>query len=48
MINKETKAASSEKTIKLKNLKTLSKNQLETIIGGPETSRGTVTDVGKQ
>ncbi|WP_337968315.1 hypothetical protein [uncultured Flavobacterium sp.] len=32
---------------KLKDLKSLSKNQLEIIIGGPETSRGTVTGVAK-
>lgn len=31
------------KRTKLKNLVPLSKNQLETIIGGPETDRGTVT-----
>ncbi|WP_337968310.1 bacteriocin [uncultured Flavobacterium sp.] len=35
-----------EKASKLKNLKNLSKNQLETIVGGPETSRGTETGVG--
>jgi bacteriocin-like protein len=45
MINKEVKDARSEKTVKLKDLKPLSKNQLETIIGGPETSRGTTTQV---
>jgi hypothetical protein len=46
MTNKEIKTASSEKTTNLKNLKSLSKNQLETIVGGPETSRGTETSVG--
>ncbi|WP_263362564.1 bacteriocin [Flavobacterium collinsii] len=46
MKNKITKLIESEKTIKLKNLKPLSKNQLETIVGGPETSRGTETKVG--
>ncbi|WP_263362551.1 bacteriocin [Flavobacterium collinsii] len=35
-----------EKNGKLKELKPLSKNQLETIIGGPETSRGTEVKVG--
>ncbi|WP_263362547.1 hypothetical protein [Flavobacterium collinsii] len=45
MINKETKDARLEKSIKLKNLKTLSKSQLETVVGGPETSRGTTTEV---
>ncbi|CAA9199285.1 bacteriocin [Flavobacterium collinsii] len=47
MINKETRAARLEKSTKLKNLKPLSKNQLETIVGGPETSRGTTTQVDK-
>ncbi|CAA9199287.1 bacteriocin [Flavobacterium collinsii] len=36
----------SEKMAKLKDLKPLSKKQLETIVGGPETSRGTRTTVG--
>ncbi|WP_263362558.1 bacteriocin [Flavobacterium collinsii] len=45
MKNKETKTSNSEKDIKLKTLKPLSKNQLETIVGGPETSRGTTTEV---
>ncbi|WP_263362552.1 bacteriocin [Flavobacterium collinsii] len=39
------KTINSKGITKLKNLKPLSKNQLETIVGGPETSRGTVTDV---
>jgi bacteriocin-like protein len=42
---KESKISSSEKDTKLKTLKPLSKNQLETIVGGPETSRGTKTGV---
>ncbi|MEG1227609.1 MAG: bacteriocin [Flavobacterium sp.] len=46
MKNKEIKAKTSEKFAKLKNLKTISKNQLENIVGGPETSRGTKTGVG--
>ena len=46
MKNEITKLIESEKAIKLKNLKPLSKNQLETIVGGPETSRGTTTQVG--
>jgi bacteriocin-like protein len=44
MKNKKTKAANI-KTTKLKSLKPLSKKQLETIVGGPETSRGTTTGV---
>ncbi|CAA9199296.1 bacteriocin [Flavobacterium collinsii] len=47
MKNKVTKNTYLEKTTKLKNLKPLSKNQLETVIGGPETSRGTTTGVGE-
>ncbi|CAA9199282.1 hypothetical protein [Flavobacterium collinsii] len=47
MINKETKDARLEKNIKLKNLKTLSKSQLEAVVGGPITSRGTTTSVGE-
>ncbi|CAA9199286.1 hypothetical protein [Flavobacterium collinsii] len=43
MTNKEAKDLRLEKTT---NLKSLSKNQLETIVGGPETSRGTHTKVG--
>ncbi|WP_263362553.1 hypothetical protein [Flavobacterium collinsii] len=46
MTNKEAKDLRLEKTTKLKNLKPLSKNQLETIVGGPETSRRTETSVG--
>ncbi|CAA9199283.1 hypothetical protein [Flavobacterium collinsii] len=46
MTIKESKISNSEKDTKLKNLKPLSKNQLETVIGGPETSRGTTTHVG--
>jgi bacteriocin-like protein len=45
MRNKVTKHTNLEKITKLKELKLLSKNQLETIVGGPETSRGTVTGV---
>ncbi|CAA9199281.1 bacteriocin [Flavobacterium collinsii] len=45
MKNKEIKNVKSEKATKLKTLKPLSKNQLETIVGGPETSRGTTTQV---
>ncbi|CAA9199293.1 bacteriocin [Flavobacterium collinsii] len=45
MKNRKTKDINLEKTTKLKNLKPLSKNQLETIVGGPETSRGTKTKV---
>ncbi|WP_337968311.1 bacteriocin [uncultured Flavobacterium sp.] len=45
MKNKEVKTTSLEKTIKIKSLKSLSKKQLETIIGGPEVSRGTKVDV---
>ncbi|WP_263362544.1 bacteriocin [Flavobacterium collinsii] len=47
MINKETKDARLEKSTKLKSLKPLSKKQLETIVGGPETSRGTTTGVAE-
>ncbi|WP_263362563.1 hypothetical protein [Flavobacterium collinsii] len=46
MNNKITDTTRSEKTTKLKELKPLSKNQLETIVGGPITSRGTTTSVG--
>ena len=45
MKNKATQTANTTKIAKLKNLKALSKNQLETIVGGPETSRGTKTGV---
>ena len=41
----ESKISNSEKAAKLKSLKPLSKIQLETIVGGPETSRGTTTSV---
>ena len=47
MKNKATQTANTVKTAKSKNLVQLSKNQLETIVGGPETSRGTRTDVGE-
>ncbi|WP_263362548.1 bacteriocin [Flavobacterium collinsii] len=47
MKNKEAKDTRLEKTTKLKSLKPLSKKQLETIVGGPETSRGTRTQVTK-
>ncbi|WP_337968313.1 hypothetical protein [uncultured Flavobacterium sp.] len=40
------KAIETKNIAKLKDLKPLSKSQLETIVGGPETSRGTVTGVG--
>jgi hypothetical protein len=43
---KATQIENTAKTTKLKNLTPLSKNQLETIVGGPELSRGTVTQVG--
>jgi bacteriocin-like protein len=46
MKNKATQTANTVKTARLKNLKPLSKNELETIVGGPETSRGTETQVG--
>jgi bacteriocin-like protein len=46
MKNKATQTVKTVKTTKLKNLKVLSKNELETIVGGPETSRGTTTSVG--
>ena len=46
MKNKVTKNTNLEKIAQQKELKALSKNQLETIIGGPETSRGTETKVG--
>ncbi|WP_263362545.1 bacteriocin [Flavobacterium collinsii] len=42
---KEYKTSNSQKVIKLKELKPLSKNQLEAIVGGPVTSRGTETGV---
>jgi hypothetical protein len=45
MKSKSVKVTTSEKTTKLKGLKSLSKNQLETVVGGPETSRGTETSV---
>jgi hypothetical protein len=45
MKNKATQTANTAKTAKLKNLVQLSKEQLETIVGGPETSRGTTTQV---
>ena len=45
MKNKTTQTANTAKITKLKNLTTLSKNQLETIVGGPETSRGTEVNV---
>jgi hypothetical protein len=46
MKNKTTQNTDSKKLTKLNNLRPLSKNQLETIVGGPETSRGTHTKVG--
>ena len=45
MKNKTTQTANTVKTEKLKNLVQLSKNELETIVGGPETSRGTTTHI---
>ncbi|WP_337968316.1 hypothetical protein [uncultured Flavobacterium sp.] len=45
MKNQEIKTVNLEKARKLKKLKSLSKKQLETIVGGPETSRGTKTEV---
>ncbi|WP_337968314.1 hypothetical protein [uncultured Flavobacterium sp.] len=47
MTNKIIKVPNTEKATRIKNLKSLSKNQLETIVGGPETSRGTTTGVGE-
>ncbi|WP_337968318.1 bacteriocin [uncultured Flavobacterium sp.] len=41
----KTKSRENKKITKLKDLKPLSKNQLETIVGGPETSRGTEVNV---
>jgi hypothetical protein len=44
MKTKATQTVNTGKTTKLKNLVTLSKNQLETIVGGdPPISRGTET-----
>jgi hypothetical protein len=40
------KATQTVNTTKLKNTVQLSKEQLETIVGGPETSRGTEIKVG--
>jgi bacteriocin-like protein len=45
MKNKATQTANTTKTAKLKNFVQLSKNELETIVGGPEGSRGTSTKV---
>jgi bacteriocin-like protein len=45
MKNQATQTANMAKTAKLKNFVQLSKNELETIVGGPETSRGTETTV---
>jgi hypothetical protein len=45
MKNKATQTANTLKTAKLKNLVQLSKNELETIVGGPETSRGTELNI---
>jgi bacteriocin-like protein len=39
------KATQTVNMAKLKTATPLSKKQLETIVGGPETSRGTKTDV---
>ncbi|MGL3002150.1 hypothetical protein [Flavobacterium sp. RSSB_23] len=46
MKNKITQTANTAKTAKLKTITPLTKEQLETVVGGPETSRGTVTGVG--
>jgi bacteriocin-like protein len=46
MKNKATQTANAAKTEKLKNFVQLSKNELETIVGGPEGSRGTEIVVG--
>ena len=45
MKKKATQTANTTKTAKLKNLVQLSKNELETVVGGPETSRGTSTNL---
>ena len=45
MKNKAIQTENTVKTARLKNLVQLSKNELETIIGGPETSRGTTTNL---
>jgi hypothetical protein len=45
MKNKATQSANTAKATKLKNVVQLSKEQLETIVGGPEESRGTETKV---
>ncbi|WP_337968312.1 bacteriocin [uncultured Flavobacterium sp.] len=45
MKNNTTKDLNTEKNTRLKNLKPIPKKELETIIGGPETSRGTKTNV---
>lgn len=47
MKKKSSKTTTAEKTLKVSSLRPLSKVQLETIIGGPETSRGTETSVGR-
>ncbi|CAA9199284.1 hypothetical protein [Flavobacterium collinsii] len=44
---KEYKTSNLQKAVKLENLKPLSREQLETVIGGPETSRGTETGVAR-
>ncbi|WP_337968309.1 bacteriocin [uncultured Flavobacterium sp.] len=45
MKNNTTKNVNTEKNTRLKNLKPIPKNELEAIIGGPETSRGTRTEI---
>ncbi|WP_263362560.1 hypothetical protein [Flavobacterium collinsii] len=41
----ENKSKNTSLSDKISRLKPLSKEQLETIVGGPETSRGTTTSV---
>ena len=48
IIMKKLKDIDFKKQIAFRKIKTISKTQLETIVGGPETSRGTETGVGKQ
>ncbi|WP_337968307.1 hypothetical protein [uncultured Flavobacterium sp.] len=45
MKKQEIKITDPKKTAKFKNLKPIPKNELEVIIGGPETSRGTRTEL---
>ncbi|MGL3002148.1 hypothetical protein [Flavobacterium sp. RSSB_23] len=45
MKNKITQTTNTAKITKLKTITPLTKEQLETVVGGPETSRGTETVV---